>query len=108
MKRRRLIRPWPGTDPFLAGVARGDLSDIEPSHAGHRIVKAAFDAAPDTALIAMAREGRTGEAILRAIATLQQGIDGDVMAFQDGIATLRALGLEDVARRSALQYLLRR
>ena len=54
----------------------------------------------------MAREGRTGEAILRTIATLQQGLDGDRMAFVDSIATLRALGLEDAARRISLQYLL--
>jgi len=56
----------------------------------------------------MAGAGRLGEAILRTIATLQQGIDGDEQAFQTGIATLRALGLEDVARRTSLQYLLLR
>ena len=91
-----------------AAVARGDVSDSATSAAGHQLVQDAFAAQPDAALVAMASEGRTGEAILRTIATLQQGIDGDGMAFQDGIATLRALGLEDVARRTSLQYLLLR
>ncbi len=94
------------TDQFLAAVARGDPSDATPDGTGYRLVKNAFTAEPDAALIAMATDGRTGEAILRSIATLQQGIDGDPVAFQDGIATLRALGLEDDVRRIALQFLL--
>lgn len=52
----------------------------------------------------MSQNGQTGEAILRTIATVQQGLDGDRIALRDGLATLRALGLEDVARRAALQY----
>ena len=68
------------------------------------ILQEAFASEPDPALMEIAASGRTGEAILRAIATLQQGIDGDRLAFRDGLATLRALGLEDTARRAALQY----
>lgn len=96
------------TDPFLAAVARGDPSRAQPSRIDDPLVRAAFATPADPALIAMATDGRTGEAILRAIATVQQGIDGDAMAFGEGIATLRALGLEDVARRTALQYLILR
>lgn len=94
------------TDPFLAAVARGDPSAARAGRSGYPVVRAAFAADPDAALVAMAAQGRTGEAILRTIATVQQGLEGDQIAFQEGIATLRALGLEDVARRTALQYLL--
>jgi nucleotide-binding universal stress UspA family protein len=94
------------TDPFLAAVARGDPSEASPVRANYPLIQDAFATEPDAALVAMASQGRTGEAILRALATLQQGIDGDQIAFKEGFATLRALGLEDVARRVALQYLL--
>lgn len=101
-----LIPALADTDPFLAGVARGDLAGLSAARPKYPVVRDAFGAPPDTALIDMAANGRTGEAILRTIATLQQGIDGDTVAFGEGFATLRALGLEDVARRAALQYLL--
>lgn len=94
------------TDPFLAAVARGDPSQGPALQSKYPLVRAAFAAEPDPNLIAMATDGRSGEAILRAIATLQQGIDGDRVAFAEGIATLRALGLEDMARRTALQFLI--
>ncbi len=94
------------TDRFLAAVAQGDPSGEPASRTGRPLIRDAFAAEPDAALVAMAAEGRTGEAILRAIASLQQGIDGDDIAFKEGFATLRALGLEDVSRRIALQYLL--
>ncbi|WP_044043621.1 hypothetical protein [Octadecabacter antarcticus] len=94
------------TNRFLAAVARGDPSNAFAGGAKYRLIQDAFTANPNAALVAMASLGRTGEAILRAIATLQQGIDGDQSAFKEGFATLRALGLEDVARRTALQYLL--
>lgn len=94
------------TDPFLAAVARGVPSDALASKVGYPLVRDAFGADPDAALIAMAADGRTGEAILRTVATVQQGIDGDRVAFQIGIATLRGLGLEDTARRTSLQFLL--
>ncbi|MFT7370610.1 MAG: hypothetical protein ACI9RO_000324 [Alteromonas macleodii] len=101
-----LIEDLATTDTFLAAIARGDPSDALPIHANYLLIQDAFVANPDLTLVSMARRGRIGEAILRALATLQQGIDGDQTAFKEGFATLRALGLEDVARRVALQYLL--
>ncbi len=101
-----LIDAFAQTDPFLAAVARGDPSQAHAGRGQYPLVRDAFAAEPDTTLVEMAANGRTGEAILRSIATLQQGIDGDQVAFKEGFATLRALGLEDVARRTALQYLL--
>lgn len=96
------------TDPFLAAVARGMPDDALANQMGYPLVRDAFAADPNGDLIEMSAQGRTGEAILRTLAGLQQGIDGDAQAFEEGIATLRALGLEDTARRTALQYLILR
>jgi len=93
-------------DPFLTSVARGTLTDETSALPAAFLIRAAFGAEPDQVLLDVARDGRTGEAVLRTIATLQQGLDGDRVAFGEGFATMRALGLEDVARRVALQYLL--
>jgi hypothetical protein len=51
-------------------------------------------------------EGKTGEALLRAIALFDAGADGDLRSVTDALAVLRAVGFEDVARRAALQLLL--
>lgn len=91
-------------DPFLAALATGDPSQALPLNATYPVLQEAFRAEPDPVLIDLAANDKTGEAILRAVATVQQGLDGDRLALRMGLATLRALGLEDVARRTALQY----
>ncbi len=57
-------------------------------------------------LTEMARSGRMGEAILRALVLLDSGAAGNPVALTQAIATLRAFGLEDTARRAALQIML--
>lgn len=94
------------TAPFLAAVARGIPDTATPSGPREALVQGAFAADPDDAMITMARNGLLGEAVLRTTAILQLGLDGDGQSFESAIATLRALGLEDVARRISLQYLL--
>ncbi|WP_334061793.1 hypothetical protein [Limimaricola cinnabarinus] len=64
------------------------------------------DRAPPEALARMIEEDRLGEAILRATLLIDQGRAGDTGALSDGLATLRAVGMEEVARRIALQVLL--
>jgi len=54
----------------------------------------------------MVADNRLGEAILRAMALSVSGADGDTLALQSGLAFLRSVGLEDTARRTALQVLL--
>lgn len=92
------------TDPFLAALATGDPEDALALRPAYPVLQEAFRAGADSTLTEMASAGQLGEAILRTIATVQQGLDGDRIALREGIATLRALGLEDVARRTALQY----
>jgi hypothetical protein len=54
----------------------------------------------------MSKNTQLGEAILRAMALTQTGVHGDPSALQSGLAFLRSVGLEDTARRTALQLLL--
>lgn len=57
-------------------------------------------------LMDLARNGRMGEATLRALISLEQGHAGDLNALTQALATLRAFGQEDTVRRAALQVLL--
>ena len=57
-------------------------------------------------LNAMLDENRLGEAILRAMSLATTGANGDPSALRGGLAFLRRVGLEDTARRTALQLLL--
>jgi hypothetical protein len=51
-------------------------------------------------------DGKLGEALLRAIALFDAGSDGDLRSVTDALTVLRAVGLEDVARRAALQLMI--
>ncbi|WP_136443568.1 hypothetical protein [Pacificoceanicola onchidii] len=51
-------------------------------------------------------QGRLGEVILRAVALFNAGAEGNGRDLTDAIVTLRAVGLEDVARRASLQLML--
>ena len=57
-------------------------------------------------LRALAEGGRLGEAILRAIELMNSGAQGELDELSDAIAFFRAVGLEDTARRAALQILI--
>lgn len=92
---------------LLAAVARGDVAGATGAGEREEAVRAAFStpALPE-ALTGMAREGRLGEAILRVLAQMAAGLESDPQAMTEGLAFLRSVGLEDVARRAALQYLI--
>ena len=49
---------------------------------------------------------RLGEAMLMAISLIDSGLNGDTTQVAKGLALLRKLGLEDAARRTALEVLL--
>ncbi|MEM1351280.1 MAG: hypothetical protein AAGF27_02995 [Pseudomonadota bacterium] len=98
---------------FAAGI---DASPVEKNLAGTEVAVATALSARDAALLAgldarnartdlvkMARNGRMGEAILRALVLLDAGASGNHAALTQALATLRAFGLEDTVRRAALQ-----
>ncbi|SLN31616.1 hypothetical protein ROJ8625_01435 [Roseivivax jejudonensis] len=90
---------------FLMAVARGSDPSPSPDLPHARAIAAAFaeNRAPAGPLIAIAQEDRLGEAILRTMALFSSGAAGNAGDLTDALATLRALGLEDTARRAALQ-----
>lgn len=88
-------------------VALGEMKPGRPADIIHGVIYDAFsDAAPRADLVAMVKQGRLGESILDVLRLLQTGARGNDKALRDALATLRALGLEDTARRAALQTLL--
>ena len=57
-------------------------------------------------LLPLVQEGRTGEVILAAMQRIEQGLGGELVKVTEGLSVLRKLGLEDVARRTALELML--
>jgi hypothetical protein len=94
---------------FLLSLARGAPDAAIAPGARARAVAAAFDGATELpeAIAHQLDEGRLGEVILRAIVLYGSGIEGDMPDLTGALATFRAVGLEDTARRAALQALLR-
>ncbi|MCA2010194.1 hypothetical protein LCM17_01740 [Cereibacter sphaeroides] len=94
---------------FLAAIARGmDPGELRGSMPGELARAVALAFGPEGPLPeGMAErlsEGRLGEEILRLLNQL--GGPGDPRTMAEGLTALRALGLEDVARRMALESLL--
>lgn len=101
--------PQTPIEALAFAVARGLPGPLPPrASLTERAVAAAFsDTPPPHRYDWLVRNARLGEAILRAARVLaEQSQDpGDVT---DALSFLRSIGLEDVARRAALQLLLTR
>ncbi|MFW2544491.1 hypothetical protein ACN2XU_17790 [Primorskyibacter sp. 2E107] len=94
---------------FLTAIARGQM----PPDAGvvalphSAAVAAGFSGAQIPAVLhEQLAQGRLGEVILRAVALFNSGADGNAADLTDALVTLRGIGLEDVARRAALQLMI--
>jgi len=83
--------PPAATDALTSAIARAFAQDV----------------APPERLVALVRDDALGEAILRSITLAAAGAKGDPAALTNALAFLRKSGLEDTARRHALQSLLR-
>lgn len=92
---------------FLVAIARGDSPAATPDLPNASGIASAFsDPTPRQPLVEAAQRGQLGMSILRTIALMEEGARGDTAALRDALSTLRALGLEDTARRASLQALL--
>lgn len=92
-------------DPFLTTLARSRPAESRTQT--QEAIQAAFEGAPLPEMMqTLLDEGKTGEALLRAIALFDAGAQGDLRAVTDALAVLRAVGLDDLARRASLQLLL--
>ena len=99
--------PLSPADRFLQKLAQGDLAGQPGADPNAEAVAAAFGpTGADDVLTTMARDGKLGEAILRALSLFDQGMAGDPDALTQSLQLLRSVGLEDYARRAALQLLL--
>lgn len=101
-------RPADAEETFLQGLARGQPGGLPtPSSLGRAIAAAFAEPAPvPQDLAALASRQRLGEAVLAAIQRVTDGTMGDLRGVTEGLALFRSVGLEDVARRTALQLLL--
>lgn len=104
------LKPADARAAFLAGLAAGDVTGLTaPSSLGRAIAPAFAPGTPaplPDGAEALLDQRRTGEAILLAIRSIDQGLTGQSDQIARGLALLRRLGLEDTARRTALEAML--
>ncbi|GKY89785.1 hypothetical protein [Sinisalibacter aestuarii] len=94
-------------DSLLAAIAQGSPGIAPAPDARSAAVQGGFAAAgAPVRLASLVDSGRLGEAILRAMTLLSEGASGDLDQVTDALALLRAVGLEDTARRTALEFLI--
>jgi len=94
---------------FLAGLARGSVLGLPAPDSMARAIAPAFNGAvvelSDEAKLLLTQK-RIGEAVLLAMARIETGLHGELAKMTEGLALLRALGLHDTARRTALELML--
>ncbi|WP_291728840.1 hypothetical protein [Leisingera sp. F5] len=97
-----------GADPFLAALAQGRPGDAAAPSAMAEAISLGFDtmAPVPPAIRQLLDNGQLGEAILRSMVLFAQGADGNLGDLTAALAAFRAVGLEDTARRAALQLML--
>lgn len=94
-------------DQFLAALAKGELNGIAPTDVMATAIAQAFTA-PEMGeeFRLMLDQKRVGEVILLAMSRIEHGTTGDLRGVTEGLSVLRHIGLEDVARRTALELML--
>ncbi|PUB19260.1 hypothetical protein [Yoonia sediminilitoris] len=96
-----------GKDPFMIALARGAPQEVRTTDPLRIGIQAAFNGAPPPqVLLNLVAQGKLGEALLRGMAIFHEGLAGDVRSVTDALALFRSVGLEDLARRTALQLLI--
>lgn len=99
--------PGNAEDVFLAGLALGDLTGRVPPDSLGRAIAAAFRMpAPSVEAQALLDGNRRGEAIVVAIENIGRGVQGDLRGVTEGLSLLRLVGLDSVARRTALELMI--
>jgi hypothetical protein len=106
----RIAVSYTTTDPldtFLKAVAQGKLDGIvAPDSLGRAIAPAFIDPTPAPEALVLLDQKRLGEAVLKAIDGIGRGVQGDLHGVTEGLSLLRHVGLEDIARRTALELML--
>ncbi|GAA0301538.1 hypothetical protein [Rhodovulum strictum] len=103
----RIREPVSDEERLLIGLATGEVAGLAPGTAlGAALVEGFAGAEPGTAEARLLAEGRLGEAILTAIDLITDGARGNLGEVTRALVLMRRLGLESVARQSALQLIL--
>lgn len=103
----RRMKPASAEDAFLLSLAAGDPSLVLPPDSLGRAIAAAFrEPTPSTEAKALLEGNRKGEAIIVAIDNIGRGVQGDLRGVTEGLSLLRLVGLESVARRTALELMI--
>ncbi len=99
--------PADETEAFLAGLARGQIDGLRAPDSMARAIAPAFLSPEVSPAAQVLIDGnRLGEALLLAIEEIASGVEGDLTGVSRGLSLLRVVGLEGVARRSALELLI--
>ncbi|MCP3971206.1 MAG: hypothetical protein GY717_12975 [Rhodobacteraceae bacterium] len=99
--------PADAEERFLKAVARGDLAGtVAPDEFAQAIADGFRATTAPQPLARLVAGGELGAAILQAVAMAGEGALGDLGELTEAIAFFRAIGLEDVARRVALQVMI--
>ncbi|MCK8463562.1 hypothetical protein MUY35_06830 [Aliiroseovarius sp. S1339] len=92
---------------LLLGIARGQTEELTPMDDRTRAVLEGFTAnSLPVRLHSLVEQDRLGEAILRAVALFTSGSNGDLDELTDALAFFRQVGLEQVARQAAIEFLI--
>ena len=103
----RRQRPTNAEDAFLVALAVGDARNVLPPDSLGRAISTAFrEPAPSSEAQALLDGNRKGEAIIIAIDNVARGVQGDLRGVTEGLSLLRLVGLESVARRTALELMI--
>lgn len=95
------------TEAFLIAVAKGTLTGVPaPDTLGRAIAPAFLDPVLSEEAQQLVDGNRMGEALLLAIESIGRGAQGDLRGVTQGLSLLRAAGLNDVARRTALELMI--
>jgi hypothetical protein len=94
-------------EAFLKGIAAGSVEGlVAPDGMGRAIGPAFVAPTPSDDALQLLEERRLGEALLLSIDQITRGVTGELRGVTDGLALLRHVGLEDVARRTALELMI--
>ncbi len=101
------FKPATIKEKFLVALAKGDLNAIEAPNAKAGTIRDAFLTRELPAkYFRLLRDKKLGEAILRAIYNFPKNGVGDLENARKSLILFRSVGMEDVARRAALQLML--
>lgn len=94
-------------EAYLIALAKGDPGSATPPDSLARAITPAFgEPEVDATFAGLIAEGRMGEALLMAIDRIGAGLRGEPGGVTAGLSLLNKVGMEDAARRTALELML--